>query len=345
MLAEGDNIQLENTTRFLPTGPLLYESNFVSVGDLFFERSSDYSSLLAGLAGPGTPVQIGWFYWALAGLAIPAAFLLLRAGRPRPVLAVPLLGVFFFAGVYMSISASEPVWDAFDALRYMQFPWRYVGLVSVASAALAGAWLAVLRERPAWLQAGVAVALVGLFVGSGLTFFEPYHRCTVDDARPVPCAGSDEEYFGDGPYAASEQGSIRDYLPVAVEQLPVPAGLSVFVVSDTQPVSNVDHQSDRLSFDLDANADVTAQVSIFEFPGWTVQIDGEAVAHSAVEPFGIITFDVPEGAHHVEVMLSSSTTQRIANWVSLVSWGAFAVAAFVLAFSAAVRQVAGRQDA
>ncbi len=100
----------------------------------------------------------------------------------------------------MAVSASESIYDTFDPLHFVQFPWRYVGLISLASAALAGVWLAVLRERPPWLQAAVALVIVGLFVGSGQTFFDPLHRCTIEADRAIPCAGSDEEYFSDGPY-------------------------------------------------------------------------------------------------------------------------------------------------
>ena len=145
MLAEGGNVQLENTTGF----PFRFQAHFTTVSDLFLQRSSDYSALLAANGGPGTPIQIGWFHWALAGLALPAGVLLLLSGRRLQALAVLLLAGFFAAGVFMSISASEGIWDTFDALRFLQFPWRYVGLISLATAALAGAWFALIRERAA----------------------------------------------------------------------------------------------------------------------------------------------------------------------------------------------------
>ena len=55
-------------------------------------------------------------------------------------------------------------------------------------------------------------------------------------------------------------------------------------------------------------------------------LDGEDVDHTAREPFGLITFDVPEGEHAVELTLGSSGIARLSNWISLLSWLALAVA-------------------
>ena len=327
MLAEGGNVQLENTVTF-PIGVQtpFYEANFTSVSDLFLLRSSDYSALLAASGGPGTPIQIGWFHWALAGLALPAGALLLLSGRRVQALAVLLLAGFFAAGVFMSISASEGIWETYDALRFLQFPWRYVGLISLASAALAGAWFAVIRERAAWLQFGLAAGLVALFVIAGQGSFEPFHRCTVDPNRLVPCAGSDEEYFSDGPHAQSERGSIRDYLPEAVEVVTERADQTVTVTDGAASVRMLQRDSDSLALTIDASSPVRIEAAVFDYPGWKVRVDGEAVPHSASEPHGLITFDVPRGEHDIELTLGSTNTARAANWISLASWAAFAFA-------------------
>ncbi len=325
MLAEGENVQLENTADF----PFRFQAHFTTVSDLFLQRSSDYSALLAANGGPGTPIQIGWFHWALAGLAMPAGALLLLSGRRAQALAVLLLAGFFAAGVFMSVSASEGIWDTYDALRFLQFPWRYVGLISLASAALAGAWFAVIRERAAWLQFGLAAGLVALFIAGSQGFSDPFYRCTADTVGPdrlVPCAGSDEEYFSDGPYAASELGSIRDYLPEAVELIPERALQAVAHIEGAANILVTERDSDTIELAIDAASPVQIEAAVFDYPAWEVRIDGEVVDHVPSEPHGLITFDVPEGEHDIELQLRSTNTARIANWISLANWLAFAVA-------------------
>ena len=57
-----------------------------------------------------------------------------------------------------------------------------------------------------------------------------------------------------------------------------------------------------------------------------VRIDGEAVRHTASAPHGLITFDLPEGTHLVELKLEDTATRRLANSISLASWGALLLA-------------------
>ena len=315
-LIEGSDVQLENLVRW----PFDYSQHFVGPGALFFERTADYGFLLGG--PDGTPVQIGWFHWALAGFSLPAAALLWRGSKRLPALAIVLLALFFASGVYMTTSASKSIWDTFDSLRFVQFPWRYMGLVSLAAAGLAGAWLALLRERPLALQLLVAAALIGLLIGSGSFYFQPLHRCTVEAGRAIPCAGSDAEYFSGGPYAASALGSIRDYLPERVSVMPERIAERAVVVEGSATVRATGSGSDSLRLRVEADTEATIQASIFDFPNWRVRIDGEAVRHTASAPHGLITFDLPEGTHLVELKLEDTATRRLANSISLASWGA-----------------------
>ncbi|MGB2695592.1 MAG: 6-pyruvoyl-tetrahydropterin synthase-related protein, partial [Dehalococcoidia bacterium] len=174
VLTQGDDVQLDRLALTADGEALLYPRNFVTVNDLFLQRTDDYSLLLG--AGEDTPIQIGWLHWALAGLALPAGLLYLRAKRWRPALAVLVFSAAFGIGVFMSVSKSRVIWDQFDTLRFLQFPWRYMGLVSLASAGLAGAWLGLLRNRALWLQLVVAAVLLAIFIGGGEAFFRPLYR-------------------------------------------------------------------------------------------------------------------------------------------------------------------------
>ncbi|OGO50875.1 MAG: hypothetical protein A2148_07935, partial [Chloroflexi bacterium RBG_16_68_14] len=318
VLAEGDLAQLDSLTR----GPLHYSRHFVSVGDLFLLRTADYSFLLG--VREGTPVQIGWFHWALAGLSLPAGLLLFRSGQRRAARAVAMFAVFFAIGVFMALSRSRFVWDAFEALRFLQFPWRYLGLVSLGAAGLAGAWLALLRRRPLWAQLFVAGTLIGLFVGTGEMFFQPLYRCTVAPDRPIPCPGSDGEYFSAEYFPAQQQGSIQDYLPAAVDAIPEepPRPVGARVVSGSARVLDASAGSDWLRLRVEATAASEVEAALFDYPNWRVRIDGQAVPHRASTPHGLVTFAVPAGTHDVEIRLEDTAVRRAGNWLSLVSWSA-----------------------
>jgi hypothetical protein len=237
-----------------------------------------------------------------------------------------MFAVFFGVGIFMIVPRSRFIWDAFESLRFMQFPWRYMGLVSIASAGLAGAWLALLRDRPLWLQAGVAAALIGVFISTGHVFFEAHHRCTTAADRPISCPGSDAEYFADSRFSALQRGSIKDYLPAAVEFVPRrPPEAPARVVQGPARVLTASRGSDWLRLQIEADAVARVEAALFDFPQWQVKVDGSPVSHTVSPPRGLVSFEVLPGAHEVEIRLQDTFARRWANRVSLVAWAALAL--------------------
>jgi hypothetical protein len=334
VLTEGGQVQLDSLTR----GYFHYSLHFASVGDLFLSRSADYSFLFGGRE---ETLQIGWFHWGLAALALPVAFLLMRAGRRREVAMVVLLALFFAIGVFMATSASRPIWDAFHPLRFLQFPWRYLGLVSLAAACLAGASLALFRGRPAMAQLGIAIVLVGLFIGSGRVFFHPLYRCHVSDAEII--AGSRAPNAIVNPICDSiiqhpESAAIHDYLPKAVAAIPDPPTTPARVVDGSAHIEATASGSDWLRLRVEAETPARIEAALFDYPNWRVRIDGQAVPHETSSPQGLIMFAVPPGTHAVSLRLEDTLPRRAGNALSLASWSAVGIALAVLLLAPRLRR-------
>jgi hypothetical protein len=309
VLAEGDLVQVENITK----DPFDYPSHFATVRDLFLLRTADYSFLLGGR--DATPLQIGWFQWGLAALAVPAGLALLWTRRWALGLVVLMFVVFFGVGVFMATSTSKFIWDAFDSLRFLQFPWRYLGLVSLAAAGLAGAWLALLRGRSIWLQFLVAGVLIGVLVGTGRTFFHPDIRYDLTDADMLS---------GDR-YAAMQRGAIRDYLPKSVERVPPRPTTAARVVDGNAQVSNTSTGSDWLEMEVAADTVSQVEASVYYFENWRVSIDGQPRPPNVSQPYGLIVVAVPPGDHHVELRLEDTGVRTLGNRLSLAAWSAMAL--------------------
>lgn len=332
VLREGGYVQLDS----LSSGLFHYSRNFASLSDLFFLRTGDYSFLLQGRAS--TPVQIGWFHWGLAAIAVPGALLLFRMGRRREGIAIVLFALFFAAGVFMAISASEPIWDRFHSLRFLQFPWRYLGLVSLAAAALAGVSLAVLRERPALLQLSVAAALVGLFIASGHIFFHSEYRCHLADSEVLSgtrAPGAAGDPICDALISNPQGAAISDYLPKDVAEVPGPPAAPARVVQGSAVIEPAGAGSDWLRLHIEAAGPARIEAALFDFPKWRVRIDGATVPHTASVPTGLVMFEVPAGSHDVELRLQDTRTRRAGNLLSLVSWSVMlGTGAAILMFAA-----------
>jgi hypothetical protein len=339
-LREGGYVQLDS----LSSGYFHYSHNFASLSDLFFLRTGDYSFLLK--VHLHTPVQIGWFHWGLAAASLPMALPLLRRGERREALVIGLFALFFGAGVFMSISASKPVWDQFHSLRFVQFPWRYVGLATIATAALAGGSLALIRDRSPALQLGVALALVGLFAGSGHLFFHAEHRCALSDSEllaGVRDAGAPYDPICDALIRDPQGFAITDYLPKDVAQVPDPPAASALVVAGSALIEPAGSGSDWLRLHIDAASPSRIEASLFDFPKWRVRIDGATVPHTASVANGLVTFEVPAGAHDVELRLQDTAARRGGNLLSLASWSAWAGALLAMLVAAPIGHAGGRR--
>ncbi|MEX1253076.1 MAG: 6-pyruvoyl-tetrahydropterin synthase-related protein [Dehalococcoidia bacterium] len=310
VLLEGDLVQVDNIT----LGAFEYTNHFASVSDLFFQRTGDYSYILNRQGG--TPLQIGWFHWGLAALAVPAGLAMIWTRRRASGLAVLMLVVFFGVGVFMATSTSKFIWDTFGSLRFLQFPWRYLGLVSIAAAGLAGAWLALLQGRSLLLQLVVAGLLIGVLVGSGRTFFHPPIRFDLTDADLLS-----------GPrYELRQRGAIRDYLPKAVETVPARATTAARVIDGDAQVSNTRAGSDWLEMEVAAGTLAQVEASIYYFEHWRISIDGQPRPPIVSQPHGLIVVAVPPGDHHVELWLENTGVRTLGNRLSLAAWSAMALA-------------------
>jgi hypothetical protein len=330
VLLEGDLIRLDNVARTATQDDYLYSTAFASVHDLFFLRSSDYSLLLR--QRETIPLQLGWFHWPLVLLALPAGVVFLRTRRRMEGLAVLALALAFGIGVFMAISASRFIWDSFDSLRFLQFPYRYLGLTSIGAAALAGAWLAVLRDRPMVQQLAAATILAGVFIGTGATFFQPYVRCTEENSAKLACAPSDSAYFAPEYFVYLRRSGIEAYLPADVGFVAEPPKEPAVLVIGDARIAGAGQGSDWLDLDVDAVRTTTVQAAMFDFPNWRVRVDGTVVPHWPGPVSGQIRFDVPAGVHRVELRLEDTDVRRLGNRLSLVSWALLAlVGAGVLA--------------
>lgn len=337
VLFEGDLVQLDSLAMF----PFRYSDNFATLNDLLLLRTNDYSALLG--ERDGTPIQLGWVHWLLALASIPAAFALRRAGRPVPAVAIGLFWAIFFIGAFMSLPISQPIWDTFDSLRFIQFPWRYIGLASLATAALAGAVFALLPGRAPWRQVALALVLITLFAGTGRTFFRPYASCDLSDSdilsteAQVPVRN---EHPVCDKIVPAWDAAIHDYLPAGVQEVPERTFAPVTAAEGAVLLNDWDQGSDWLELDVSALEPAVLNASVFDFPDWQVSIDGERVPHETSDPYGLIQFDFPPGRHDVELQLHDTGVRRAGNVISLLSWAALllGVPTFALARRVSMRR-------
>ena len=253
--------------------------------------------------------------------------------------------ILLAATVVLMSRLSAPVWSAFPALAFLQFPWRLQGIATLMTAAWAAPLAEVLipRKEPNPRPVARGVVLTALFLGLWVATSMPYlpsERLTwpAADARPVE--ERDLVFWGMVQYDylnglwAREYGDpwLMEYLPVTVK---VPREVFWLPETEKRP-AEVSYTPPRrvqvirqcpTAFELRVVAEEPTFLRWhqFWFPGWQAAVDGVPVKVEPSPELGLITFPVPAGEHRVRVWFGDTPVRRWGRWITLLSLGGLLV--------------------
>jgi hypothetical protein len=313
VLFERDLIHIEEVA----TGYFNFRDHFASWDQLFLSRSWGFGVSVPG-TGDGMSFQIGWLHWGVAAASLLAAPFLFRA-RNLPLAALALFFPLFWASVFLTHEWSRFVWDTIPDLKWVQFPWRFLTLTMLMSSLLAGALLSACKGRP-WLSLAVFALLTAAVIGLNVEFFRAGGKLSVTDAENFSGERFRQQTSVWGPF----------YLPIDVGVLPEQhAGPPVEATRGRALVSHLEQGSHSLTFEAEVSDGSGARMraAVFDFPGWTVRVDGEVVPHTPEDRTGVITFTVPGGTHDVALNLEDTGVREAGNLLSLSAWALFGLVA------------------
>jgi hypothetical protein len=311
--------------------PALGEASFVQLGDLtqgfFFYgnhfRSADLVQTSLLFDYDGNPFSMGLLQAALAALGLGA--LLWRAGRRREW---PALNTFVILGVALSTflitPLSQPLWENIPLLAYTQFPWRFLSIQALFTAALtaqAGDWRLEIRD---WKLPQSPIS--NLFaLGLALAALLPLRL------EFIPLADSDVtaarlnlyEYFT----TAIGNTVSSEYLPRAVKPRPFTSDVMLGRAPRLKVLSGAatgERMAKRGSVEqwsvvVTGDSAATVAVPTHYWPGWQAEADGEPVPLRAAPGLGWIMFDLPPGAHIVTLRLGRTPLRLGAEAFSLLA--------------------------
>ena len=268
----------------------------------------------------GRIYPLSWF--ALALTAVVAVLLLLRWRQRRLPAAWPLIlfhwGVAVFA-MLMTTVVSAPVWDLLKPiLGNLQYPWRFLVLEALGLLGLAAALPALLpRVRPVILIAIVA-PLAMLVSLPGLT------------PEPLSLPAADSRLTEQMWWEDAEAGQVgatwtAEFLPLTVTEQRWALGRPLDGAVDGQPIQ----PTPKVTLTSLRHAGLTAQIETqtpfqlrlhqFHLPGWNATIGGQKTPTYPSGELGLVTVDVPAGAHELTVRFGATPARTAGGFISLLS--------------------------
>jgi len=250
-----------------------------------------------------------------------------------------LVGLLIMLGAaFLCSQWSQPLWEHLPLIKYVQFPWRFLGVL-VFGAAICGTALADrLGAMGGNARAPQAVLLAGLSVA--LAAYYPCYshaRFIAGDARtqivgpmsgekvdaldgvklliPIGRAITRAEIRAVGERATSSD----DFLPRGVPHKPTRPASEVFLSPGNQVGPVTQSRLNEYRADLEMRSTGVVQLEQFWFPGWQAAIDGVPAATTPTGPQAVVSCEVPAGHHAVEFRYEAMPQRRTGWLVSLAT--------------------------
>lgn len=311
--------------------PALGEASFVQLSDLtrgfFFYgnhfRGADLVQTSLLFDYDRNPFSLGLLQTALAVLGLGA--LLWRAGLRREWLALDTFTLFGLAlATFLITPLSQPLWENIPLLAYTQFPWRFLSIQALFTAALTaqvGDWR---LEVGGWrLPQSLLSHLLATALALAALLPLRLEFIPLDDSDVTAARLNLYEYFT----TAIGNTVNSEYLPRDVKPRPFTSD-SVLGRTPRLKVLNGLAGGERLwkrgaseqwAITVAGDSGATLAVPTHYWPGWQAEANGEPMPLRVVPGLGWIMFDLPPGAHLVTLRLGRTPLRLGAEAFSLLA--------------------------
>lgn len=291
-----------------------YQTNFLSLLDML-----RWPQLPADPALVNPPVVRAL---PVVGLLWAAFFILGRwrtMERSRRQIVVAWTAVLLFS-IWLITPYSVFVWDNFPLLRLTFYPWRLLGMASMATAILAAVATCKLQLRSCKWQVALLTALV---IIAAIPWLYP-PRTAMPEEIDLPLAMSDEI----PPYLIGTT-TLGEFLPAWVDELPPQQPLRDELLANGNPDrlqaqggliwTQHDDNPIAATYTITTSQPLTLTYRQFYFPGWTAKLDGEAIPIAPSDPHGLITVAAPAGVHELSFTFGTTTARTVGIVISVLA--------------------------
>ena len=304
-LVEKNLVHVETTTY----GYFSYTEHFKGLKKLFIERMWGWGASVREVPGgekDGLSFQIGWIHilgWVLALWS----FMRIRQTNPQQAKIIIFSTVAILLAVFMINPRSEFVWKAVEPLKYLQFPWRFLGVIIFFISVTLGSVLTVLNKK---FVSMVWFGLVILVVALNFSYFRP------EKFLPV----SDEYYLTGDEWDRQIKRSIFDFLPIYAKAPPAELATSRYeILTGETTVSDFKQGTNWFNFTADTKSHTIIRLSQYYFPNWIIKVDGQQTKVDYENDLGLMTIILGTGTHFVEARLYDTQIRLAANKLSLIA--------------------------
>ena len=263
------------------------------------------------------PFQIGHIHWILSLIILIVLVILFLRKKLNPKLHTTYYILLFFILVgwftaFMAHSRSTFIWQIIPPLKFVQFPWRFLTMVTFSFSFLAGSLTLLIPKRFIYWVVGILSLSLVIY---NWNYFLP------DGGKMGPL--TDKEKFAAAAWDLQRTAGIFDYLPKTAKENPKgPQEVLVEVMEGEAEINNSIQKTNWAKFQITVTKEALVRVNIFQFPNWKAYIDGKItkILIPETERWGRTYITIPEGIHGVYLKLNNTPLRTLSNIISLTTW-------------------------
>jgi hypothetical protein len=298
--------------------PAAYEQRWVNIGQALSSGLLPVQNFLYTVINDPEHTFFNWIAstTAIALIVVTGVAALARRCRVASKSAVEeqvwrCLLLLAAVAVLLMLRPALILWEILPKLRFIQFPWRWMSILSMAFAHFVAA--AVVKPRFRWIWVGAVLVLLG-----GMATF--FVRTTWWDSDDVATLAA-EIAAGSGFEGVDEYDPVGDdHYNLPANALPakiVPAEGSAAGGGATILVQR--WLANQKELRVAATAPVTVALRLLNYPGWRVEVNGARVAPGTVADSGQMILQLPAGESRVSVRFVRTPDRVVGDLVSLAA--------------------------
>ncbi|MBI2031291.1 MAG: hypothetical protein HYT08_01615 [Candidatus Levybacteria bacterium] len=204
--------------------------------------------------------------------------------------------------LFLIIPFSEFLWRNLPFVALIQFPFRFLSLITLSIAFLSASQLSHFKNK-AKIIIGIIYLLAIFF--SAKDFLKPQNF----------------ENYPDSYYSTNQDTTTvkNEYMPRWIRQVPAKMPeKKIEIISGEGEISNFSTNGNKFIFNFFSNKESQIQINTVYFPGWMLEINRRSVP-IIYDENGLIRFNVSSGNHHVEVKFSETRIRFLSDVISIIS--------------------------
>lgn len=244
------------------------------------------------------PLQIGFLHFLIGFVVLPLLFFI--RGRRKKVISA-LFIVVFLISFFLMIEVSYRLWQTARIDKFLQFPWRFLGLNAFVTSFLAA--------LPAsWIKKELKLVLTGILIIGVILSSLPY-------TRPIGFLHRDDDFYLTNDATTT---SSNEYLPIWVKKAPTKAPPEKIEAEEAE-IEIQEYKTHKRKFMVKSPKETRVQINTFYFPGWQIFVDGKKVEIDYQNNNGLLVFKILPGEHQVVARFTETTVRKLANLITLIS--------------------------